>query len=220
MSFRIEIFKKQFVCLLFSVRRHINLRFSLFTRITSSEMPANFIRFLLSSSATGEFYLKICVTSYSRQIVSDFLKVVCAINGHAKTVFEEMKSFLLLCMSLVVDFVFLGGTNSVMVISVLILYSVFRQILLRKTVNTFCNASFTQRYKFSCRALARQSRFSVIPYQEEFLISLLFTYSNLNTNGKFDLFYNQIDSVCKIHVPYKRLFKREVEISSKPWITN
>ena len=66
MSFRIEIFKKQFVCLLFSVRRHINLRYSLFTRITSSKMPANFTQFLLSSSATGEFYLKICVTSYSR----------------------------------------------------------------------------------------------------------------------------------------------------------
>ena len=60
MSFRIEIFKKQFVCLLFSVGRHINLRFSLFTRITSSKMPANFIQFLLSSSATSEFYLKIC----------------------------------------------------------------------------------------------------------------------------------------------------------------
>jgi len=113
MSFRIEIFKKQFVCLLFSVRRHINLRFSLlFTRITSAKMPANFIQFLLSSSATGEFYLKICVTSYPRQRVSDFLKVTCAINGHAKTVFEEMKSLLLLCMSLVVDFVFLGGTNN------------------------------------------------------------------------------------------------------------
>ena len=48
-----------------------------------------------------------------------------------------MKSFLLLCMSLVADFVFLGGTNSVMVISALILYSVFRQILLRKTVIRF-----------------------------------------------------------------------------------
>ena len=68
MSFRIEIFKKQFgVCLLFSVRWHINLRFSLlFKRITSAKMPANLIQFLLLSLATGEFYLKICVTSYSR----------------------------------------------------------------------------------------------------------------------------------------------------------
>ena len=87
-------------------------------------------------------------------MVSDFLKVVCAINGYAKTVFEEMISPLLLYMSLVVDFVFLGGTNSVMVISVLILYSVFRQILLRKTVNTFCTTSLTSRHKFSCRALS------------------------------------------------------------------
>ena len=50
------------------------------------KISANFMQFLLSSSAT-EICLKICVTSYSREIVSDFLKVVCA-NGHAKTVFE------------------------------------------------------------------------------------------------------------------------------------
>ena len=43
--------------------------------------------------------------------------------------------------------------------------------------------------------------------------------SNLNTNGKFDLFCDQIDSVCKVHVRYKRLSKKEVEISSKPWTT-
>ena len=43
--------------------------------------------------------------------------------------------------------------------------------------------------------------------------------SNLNTKGKFDLFYDQIDSVCKAHVPYKRLFKKKVKISSKPLIT-
>ena len=33
---------------------------------TSAKMSANFIHFLLSSSATTEFYLKICVTIYSR----------------------------------------------------------------------------------------------------------------------------------------------------------
>ena len=49
-------------------------------------MSTNFMQFLLSSSAT-EICLKICVTSYSREIVSDLLKVVCA-NGRAKTVFE------------------------------------------------------------------------------------------------------------------------------------
>ena len=56
-------------------------------------------------------------------------------------------------MSLVVDFVLLGGTNSVLVIWGLILYSVFRQILPRSLVNAFCTALFTWRYKFSYRAL-------------------------------------------------------------------
>ena len=32
--------------------------------------------------------------------------------------------------------------------------------------------------------------------------SIYNNYCNLNTNGKFDLFYDQIDSVCKKHVPY------------------
>ena len=90
MGFRIKIFKKQFVCLLFSVCSFITLvesmiACSLITRITSAKMSANFMQFLLSSSATTEFYLKICVTSYSSSIVSDFLKVICA-NGHVKTV--------------------------------------------------------------------------------------------------------------------------------------
>ena len=67
--------------------KHDRQHLSLITRITSSKTSANFMHFLLSSSATTEFCLKICVTSYSRQIVSDFLKVVCA-NGHAKMVFE------------------------------------------------------------------------------------------------------------------------------------
>ena len=66
------------------------------------------------------------------------------------------------CISLVVDFVLLGGANSVSLIWGLIVY--FCQILPRKTVNAFCTASFTSRYKFSYRALARQSRLSVIPY--------------------------------------------------------
>ena len=81
MSFRIKIFKKQFVCLLFSVGSFMtlvenmiagilfdkyNLRFILISRITFAKMSANFIQFLLSSSATREFYFKICVTIYSR----------------------------------------------------------------------------------------------------------------------------------------------------------
>ena len=76
MRFRIKIFKKQFVCLLFSVCSFItlvenmiaaskslillNLRFilliqCLITRITSAKMSVNFIQFILSSSATSEF---------------------------------------------------------------------------------------------------------------------------------------------------------------------
>ena len=39
------------------------------------------------------------------------------------------------------------------------------------------------------------------------------------TNGKFDLLYDEVDSVCKVHVPKKRLSKKEVKISFKPWIT-
>ena len=39
--------------------------------------------------------------------------------------------------------------------------------------------------------------------------------NNLSTNGTFDHFYDQIDSVCRTHVPYKRLSKKEVKRSSK-----
>ena len=64
-------------------------------------------------------------------------------------------------MSLVVDFVLLGGTNLVLVIWGLIheVNSVFRQILPR-------TASFTSRYNFSYKALARQSRLSVNPFPQ------------------------------------------------------
>ena len=79
MGFRIKIFKKQFVCLLFSVCSFItlvenmiaaskslillNLRFilliqCLITRITSAKMSGNFIQFILSSSATSEFFFE------------------------------------------------------------------------------------------------------------------------------------------------------------------
>ena len=79
MGFRKKIFKKQFVCLLFSVCSFItlvenmiaaskslillNLRFilliqSLITRITSAKMSGNFIQFTLSSSATSEFFFE------------------------------------------------------------------------------------------------------------------------------------------------------------------
>ena len=61
------------------------------------------------------------------------------------------KSLLSRGMSVVVDFVLLGGTNSVLVIWGLILYSVYRQILPRKIVNAFCTASFTSQNKFSIK---------------------------------------------------------------------
>ena len=72
MGFRIKIFKKQLVYLLFSICSSItlvenievvdiNLRFILLiqcviTRITSAKMSGNFIQFTLSSSATSEFF--------------------------------------------------------------------------------------------------------------------------------------------------------------------
>ena len=43
--------------------------------------------------------------------------------------------------------------------------------------------------------------------------------SNLDTNCKFDVFYDQINSIFMKHVPYKKLSKKEVKLSSKPWIT-
>ena len=43
-----------------------------------------------SGPAAGEFYIKIWFTSYSRKILSDFLKVICA-NGHPKNVFLKLQ---------------------------------------------------------------------------------------------------------------------------------
>ena len=120
MGFRIKIFKKQFVCILFSVCSFITL-------------------------------------------VENMIA-----NGQAKIVFEvtTLRNRFSFNTVHAIDFVLVGGTNSVLVIWGLIVCSVFCQILSRKTVNAFCTASFTSRYKFSYRALARQSRLSVIPYQE------------------------------------------------------
>ena len=123
-------------------------------------MLANFIQFLLSCSAISEFYLKLCVASYSRLIVSDFLEDICA-NGHKKPL---LKYQLLEIASFLRHVIGSRLTNSVLVIWGLIPYSVFRQILPRKTVNAFCTASFTSQNKFSYKALTQQSRLSVIPY--------------------------------------------------------
>ena len=158
------------------------------------------MQFLLSSSATTEFCLKICVTRYSRQIVSDFLKVVCA-NGQAKTVFEvttlrnrfscgacHLQSTLSCQEELTQSWSF-------EVIWGLMLYSVFGEIIPRiKTVNAFivCTASFTSRYKF-----ARQSRLSVIPYWE---VNFDW-FSKLNPSSATELYASGLyacdDTYCK-----------------------
>ena len=77
MGFRIKIFKKQFICLLFSICSFItlvvntNLRFilliqCLITSTTSVKISGNFIQFTLSSSATSEFFFpKIYVSSFN-----------------------------------------------------------------------------------------------------------------------------------------------------------
>ena len=75
MGFRIKIFKKQFVCLLFSVCSFITLvenmiaasksliltcvssfLFRVLLLDTSAKMSGNFMQFILSSSATSEFF--------------------------------------------------------------------------------------------------------------------------------------------------------------------
>ena len=67
-------------------------------------------------------------------------------------------------MSLVVDFVLLGGTNSVLVIWGLILYSVYRQILPCKKSKCFLYRIIYIAKQVFYKALAHQSRLSVIPY--------------------------------------------------------
>ena len=61
MGFRIKIFEKQSVFLLFSVCSFITLLENMIC-----EDVSEFYTILLSSSATNEFYLKICVSSYFR----------------------------------------------------------------------------------------------------------------------------------------------------------
>ena len=64
-----------------------------------------------------------------------------------------------------IQFLLSSLTTSEFIWKYVLLYSVFRQMLPRKTVNALCTASFTSRYyKFSYRALAQKIRLSVIPY--------------------------------------------------------
>lgn len=43
--------------------------------------------------------------------------------------------------------------------------------------------------------------------------------TNLDANTKFDIFYDQISQFIYGHVPRTKLLKREIELSTKPWIT-
>ena len=41
----------------------------------------------------------------------------------------------------------------------------------------------------------------------------------MDANTKFDIFYDQISQFINSHVPCRKLSKREIELSSTPWIT-
>jgi hypothetical protein len=43
--------------------------------------------------------------------------------------------------------------------------------------------------------------------------------SNLDTNAKCNIFYEKISSFVNQYVHNKKLSKREIKLSSKPWIT-
>ena len=41
----------------------------------------------------------------------------------------------------------------------------------------------------------------------------------MDANTKFDIFYDQISQFTNYHVPRRKLSKREIKLSFKPWIT-
>ena len=41
----------------------------------------------------------------------------------------------------------------------------------------------------------------------------------MDTNTKFDTFYDQISHFINSHVPRRKLSKHEIKLSTKPWIT-
>ena len=43
--------------------------------------------------------------------------------------------------------------------------------------------------------------------------------TNLDANTKFNIFYDQISQFVNSHVPRRKLFKCEIKLSTKPWIT-
>ena len=42
---------------------------------------------------------------------------------------------------------------------------------------------------------------------------------NLDANTKFNIFFDQISLFINSHVPRRKLSKREIKLSTKPWIT-
>ena len=42
--------------------------------------------------------------------------------------------------------------------------------------------------------------------------------NELDTSAKFDFFYDKISHLVNVHVPFKKLFKHEIKLSTKPWI--
>ena len=43
--------------------------------------------------------------------------------------------------------------------------------------------------------------------------------TNLDANTKFNIFYDKISQFINSHVPRRKLSKREIKLSTKPWIT-
>ena len=43
--------------------------------------------------------------------------------------------------------------------------------------------------------------------------------TNLDANIKFNIFYDQISQFINSHVPRRKLSKRKIKLSTKPWIT-
>ena len=41
----------------------------------------------------------------------------------------------------------------------------------------------------------------------------------MDAKTKFDIFYDQISQFTNYHVPRRKLSKREIKLSVKPWIT-
>lgn len=54
--------------------------------------------------------------------------------------------------------------------------------------------------------------FSVISWKD-------ISNTNLDANTKFNIFYDQIPQLINSHVPRRKLSKREIKLSIRPWIS-